>query len=180
MVIGYVHYEGDDISTQSYIGQCFYNGTQPCVWMVPIKTVLATVNLDAQNTDPAGYFSGWAGVDRTEAMNQQLAYVDMNEPDRSITASFSLYPFKAELLSTTTYYATLAAALDAVATGTVIKVQKSFAPASTFYSRSGVTATLKGGWNDGFTSRLTSDFTSVSYPLTIGLGTLILDQIIVK
>lgn len=175
MVLGSVRYAGDTAS--SYLGQCFDYAPQPCQFMVTIKSTLATATLEPQTTSPASYFSGWSGADRLDGI---FAYVDITEPNKSVTSVFSLYPIVMNLSTTPSYYSTLSSAFNAALTNSIFMVQKSFSPASTAFNRSNVTATLKGGFDSTFSNRSPTDFTSISYPLTIQTGTLILDQIAVK
>ena len=99
-----------------------------------------------------------------------------------VTATFSLQPFKLE--DSATYYNTLLSAFDNAPSGKKILGQKNFAELQTtptYFNRSTSTdqITFKGGYNDSFSSRATTDFSTIT-PLIIQSGTLILDQVIVK
>lgn len=128
--------------------------------------------------DVASGFAAWTEVSGTcDSIISNVCKVTMNA-DKSMTANFSLLQLKN--ISATTYHATLLAALTAASTGQEIRAHNSLQAPSLSYNRAAVTITVKGGYNNAFDQRLTTDFTDILYPLTIQNGTLILDQIIVK
>jgi uncharacterized repeat protein (TIGR02543 family) len=123
----------------------------------------------------AGYaFAGWSG-DAAAAGNPLTITMD---GQKTVTATFTL---QQNLRTGSSYYDTLKSAFAAVASGSIIlargTVLADLANDATF-NRSGVTATLRGGYTDAaFSVRSATDFTSVTAPLVIEYGTLILDQV---
>jgi len=98
--------------------------------------------------------------------------------DRSVTASFTL---QQNLKIGSSYYGTLKSAFAAVTNGNIILARMMDLPDAAneaTFDRAGVTATLRGGYTDAaFSVRSATDFTSVTGPLVIENGTLIIDQL---
>jgi len=98
--------------------------------------------------------------------------------DRSVTASFTL---QQNLKIGSSYYGTLKSAFAAVTNGNTILARMMDLPDAAndaTFDRAGVTATLRGGYTDAaFSVRSATDYTSVTAPLVMENGTLILDQV---
>lgn len=127
-------------------------------------------------------FSSWTGcTPQTDASYCKLTVTG----NSSVSASFTLQQnLRKGTDPSYSYYGTLKSALTSAVSGDIILARMMLLPDlandATFDS-TGTTVTLRGGYTDsGFTTRTATDFTSVTNPLTIKNGTLVLDQIIVK
>lgn len=147
-------------------------GTSPCSYSIADGTNILLIALPHVTSG----FSGWTG-DSCFSDPPTTCGITMNG-DLSITANFSLLQLKNDTKAT--YHATLLDALTNADSGNLILAHNSLGAPSLSYNRTGVTVTVKGGYNNAFDQRLTTDFTDILYPLIIQAGTLILDQIVVK
>jgi|GEM_PF-3708816 len=145
--------------------------SSPCNYSINNGTVL---NLTPVPDTTSG-FANWTGS--CDSITNNVCKVTMNA-DKSLTANFSLLQLKNT--SKSLYYATMLEALNGADSGNEIRAHSSLAAPSLSYNRAAVTATIKGGFDNAFATRASTDFTDIIYPLTIQNGTLILDQIIVK
>ena len=123
-------------------------------------------------------FSGWSGACTGAPCSFSL------DGDKSVTATFTLQQNLRKGLGPYSYYGTLKSAFENAASGDVILARKMLLPDlsnEAQFDKAGVTVTLVGGYTDAaFTTRTATDFTSVTNPLTIVNGKLILDHIIIK
>jgi len=147
--------------------------TSPCSYTIADGTDILLTAVPATTSG----FAGWTGDSCDDNPTTTSCAITMTA-DKSITANFSLLQLKND--TKTTYHATLLDALNNADSGNLILAHNSLAAPSLSYNRTGVTVTVKGGYNNAFDQRLTTDFTDILYPLIIQNGTLVLDQIIVK
>ncbi|MBK5276250.1 MAG: hypothetical protein JJE30_14535 [Desulfuromonadales bacterium] len=123
-------------------------------------------------------FSGWSGACTGAPCSFSL------DGDKSVTATFTLQQNLRKDLGPYSYYGTLKSAFENAVSGDVILARKMLLPDlsnDAHFDKAGVTVKLVGGFTDAaFTTRTATDFTSVTYPLTIVNGKLILDHIIIK
>lgn len=117
-------------------------------------------------------FTGWTG-----ACNIDPCIFPMNG-DQTATATFTL---QQNLLNGTTYYGTLQSALNAAVNGETILAQNITLPDTGIvtYNRIGVTATLMGGYDSGFTAQ-TAAYTTLNGVLAISQGRLNVHMLKVK
>lgn len=117
-------------------------------------------------------FGTWSG-----ACTSTPCTFSLND-DRSVTASFTL---QQNLKIGASYYGTLKSAFAAATNGSTILARMMELPDAAndaTFDRAGVTATLRGGYTDAaFSTRSATDFTSVTGPLVIEDGALIIDQL---
>jgi hypothetical protein len=134
----------------------------------------ATVQLTAVPA-PGSSFVTWSNC----GSSTSVCSFTLTGDTLGVTATFGLQPFKIDGL--TTYYDSLLAAFSSATNGQKILGQKSFEAPATTFNRSTSTdqITFKGGFDDSFNSRGTTDFSTVG-PLTIQSGSLVLDQVIVR
>ncbi|QOX78504.1 IPT/TIG domain-containing protein [Trichlorobacter lovleyi] len=127
-------------------------------------------------------FASWTGcTPQTDASYCKLTITG----NSSVSAAFTLQQnLRKGTDPSYTYYGTLKSALTSAVSGDVILARMMLLPDLTndaTFDSTTTTVTLRGGYTDsGFSTRLPTDFTSVTYPLTIKNGTLVLDQIIIK
>ena len=97
--------------------------------------------------------------------------------DQTATATFTL---QQNMKIGSTYYGTLQSALDAVQNGETILLQKITLPdgGTVTYSRSGVTATLKGGYDSGFSTQ--TGYTTLHGILVVSKGRLNVNRLIIR
>jgi hypothetical protein len=126
----------------------------------------------SQTASLGSTFGGWSGACTSTPCTFTL------NGDRTVTATFTL---QQNLRIGSSYYGTLKSAFVAVASGNIILARNLLLPDpanDATYDRAGVTATLRGGYTDAaFSTRSATDFTSVTAPLVIEDGTLIIDQL---
>ncbi len=147
--------------------------TSPCSYTIADGTDILLTAVPATTSG----FAGWTGDSCDDNPTTTSCAITITA-DKSITANFSLLQLKNQ--TKTTYHATLLDALNNADSGNEIRGHNSLEAPSLSYNRTGVTVTVKGGYNNAFDQRLTTDFTDILYPLIIQNGTLVLDQIIVK
>lgn len=145
----------------------------PCIFSIIANSTAVITAVPSANSR----FIGWVGSNCSGQENPCYIFMDS---DKTASASFSLQPFTIE--GTSRYFPSLVEAFSAVQQNEVILTQKSFASTGTSFNRPEITAVLRGGLDDGFnvTNRTSADYSTINAPLTISLGTLIFDQIIIN
>lgn len=137
-----------------------------------------TVTL-AETVSLGSTFGGWSGACTGSPCSFAL------NGDQSVTATFTLQQnLRKGAGPDYSYYGTLQSAFTDAVSGDVILARMMLLPdpaANATFDRAGVTVTLRGGYtDDAFSTRTATDLTSITYPLTIETGTLVLDQIAVR
>ncbi|BDV43931.1 hypothetical protein GURASL_28540 [Geotalea uraniireducens] len=137
-----------------------------------------TVTL-AETASLGSTFGGWSGACSGSPCSFAL------DGDQSVTATFTLQQnLRKGAGPTYSYYGTLKSAFADAVSGDVILARMMLLPDpanNATFDQTGVTVVLQGGYtDDAFSSRSATDLTSVTAPLTVGNGTLILDQIAVQ
>lgn len=115
-------------------------------------------------------FSGWSGACTGSTCTFSMA------GDKVANADFTL---QQNLKINTIYYGTLQSALNVAANGNIIQIRAIKLPDSgvVTFSRTGVTATLKGGYDSGFANR--TGYSSLDAVLSLVSGRLIVDRLII-
>lgn len=124
-------------------------------------------------------FGGWSGACTGSPCSFSL------NGDQTVTATFTLQQnLRKGDGPAYSYYGTLKSAFADVVSGDVILARMMLLPDSAndaTFDQTGETATLRGGYtDDAFSTRTATDCTSVTSPLTVKNGTLVMDQISVK
>ena len=153
-------------------GQAFTCETGQCAKSFPYNTSLDL----AASPSLTSLFTGWSGACSNTTGNCHLTM----DGARSATATFTTMPPVRTVGSETLYFQTVTEAYAATLDGSTVEIQAqgvTLADSAIYLNRT-IQVTLKGGYDSGFSD--VSGDTTLAGALTIGLGSLIVELIIIR